>query len=38
MVEEVRLVLLYCMEESGKPFCKTVPLKADAIYGDHWVH
>jgi len=26
------------MEEAGKPFCKIVPLKASAEYGDHWVH
>ena len=26
------------MQEAGKPFCKIVPLKASAIYGDHWVH
>jgi len=38
IVEEVRKVLIFSMEEAGKPFCTTVPLRADAIYGDHWVH
>lgn len=38
MVEEVKIVLTGCMSEAGKPFCKTLPLKADAIHGDHWVH
>lgn len=38
IVEEVKEVLVYCMEEAGKPFCKTVPLKAEAIHGDYWVH
>ena len=38
MVEEVKQVLLTSMEDAGKPFCPLVPLKADAVYGDHWVH
>ena len=38
MVEEVSRVVEECMEEAGKPFCKIVPLKAEAIHGDHWVH
>ena len=38
MCEEVKSVLVNCMEEAGKPFCKTVPLKAEAIHGSYWVH
>lgn len=38
MVEEVESILINSMEEAGKPFCPIVPLKADAIHGDHWVH
>lgn len=38
IVEEVKTLLVYCMEEAGKPFCRTLPLKADAVTGDHWVH
>jgi len=38
MVEEVKEVLVDSMQEAGKPFCTIVPLKADAIHGDHWVH
>lgn len=38
MVDEVKEVLVNSMIEAGKPFCTTVPLKAEAIHGDHWVH
>ncbi len=38
MVDEVKEVLVNSMEEAGKPFCTIVPLKADAVHGDHWVH
>ena len=38
MAEEVLPVLVYCMEEAGRPFCRTLPLKADAVTGDYWVH
>lgn len=38
MVDEVKQVLLNCMENAGKPFCPIVPLKADALVGDHWIH
>jgi len=38
MVEEVQSVLISSMEDAGKPFCPIVPLYADAIHGDHWVH
>lgn len=38
MVEEVKVVLVNSMETAGKPFCPIVPLKAEAIHGDHWVH
>ncbi len=38
IVEEVKKVLVDCMEEAGKPFCRTVPLKAEAMHGEYWVH
>lgn len=38
LVEEVKELLVSSMEAAGKPFCTTVPLKASAIHGDHWVH
>ena len=38
IVDEVKQVLLNCMENAGKPFCPIVPLKADALVGDHWIH
>lgn len=38
LVEEVKEVLVTSMEEAGKPFCSIVPLYAEAIHGDHWVH
>jgi len=38
LVNIVKEVLIICMENAGKPFCPIVPLKAEAIYGDHWVH
>jgi len=38
MQEEVKEILLSCMENAGKPFCPIVPLKATAEIGDHWVH
>jgi DNA polymerase-1 len=38
MLEEVQSILLKCMEEAGKPFCTTVPLKASAESGLYWVH
>lgn len=38
IAEEVKDILLDCMSKSGVPFCKTLPLGADALIGDHWVH
>jgi DNA polymerase-1 len=38
LVEEVERILVDCMEDAGKPFCTIVPLKAEAVHGDHWVH
>lgn len=38
LVEEVQIIVVNCMEEAGKPFCKIVSLKAEAIHGNHWVH
>lgn len=38
IAEEVKDVLLKCMTEAGKPFCRTLPLSAEALIGDHWVH
>jgi len=38
MMDEVKEVLVNSMQDAGKPFCKIVPLKADAVHGDHWVH
>lgn len=36
--EEVRDVLIDSMKEAGKPFCQVLPLGAEAMIGDHWVH
>ena len=38
IAEEVKDILLDCMSKAGVPFCKTLPLGADALIGDHWVH
>ena len=38
MAEQVKEVLIRCMEQAGQPFCPIVPLKAEALIGDHWVH
>lgn len=38
MENEVKELLITCMEAAGKPFCKTVSLKADAVSGSYWVH
>lgn len=38
LTEEVKEVLIASMEKAGEPFCKIIPLKADAVSGDHWVH
>jgi DNA polymerase I len=38
IAEEVKKVLIDCMEQAGKPFCPIVPLKADASIGEYWVH
>lgn len=36
--EEVKDLLLDCMEQAGKPFCPIIPLKAEAKIGDCWIH
>lgn len=36
--EEVKDILVKCMSEAGAPFCRILPLSADALIGDHWVH
>ena len=38
MEDEVKKILIDCMEQAGKPFCTIVPLKATAKAGNHWVH
>jgi len=38
MLEEVKPILLKCMEDAGKPFCEIVSLKASAESGLYWVH
>lgn len=38
MAEEVSKLTIHCMEEGGKPFCQTVPLKASSKQGNYWVH
>lgn len=38
IAEETKELLIKCMEFAGKPFCPIIPLKAEAIIGDHWVH
>lgn len=38
IAEEVSKVLTNCMSEAAKPFCKILPLKADAKIGKHWLH
>lgn len=35
---EAKNLLLDCMKEAAKPFCKIVPLGASADTGDHWIH
>lgn len=38
MVESEAIILKNCMEVAGKPFCKTVELKAVPEIGDYWIH
>lgn len=38
IAEEVKDILLKCMTEAGNPFCRVLPLSADALVGKHWVH
>jgi DNA polymerase-1 len=38
IIEEAAKILVYCMEKSGEPFCKIVPLKATVEIGDYWIH
>lgn len=36
--KEAAKALEKCMEEAGKPWCKTVPLKAGAVITNYWTH
>lgn len=36
--KEVAITLENCMVKAGKIWCKTVPLKADAVVVDYWSH
>lgn len=36
--EEVRDLLVTCMKEAANPFCRVLPLNADALIGEHWLH
>ena len=38
MKDEVAEVLVKCMVEGGKPFCKNVFLGADIEIGSYWIH
>lgn len=38
ITEKMANVLMKCMEEGAKPFCKRVHLGADVNIGDHWIH
>lgn len=38
IAEEVANKLVECMRKAGLLFCKTVPLDADVVIGDHWIH
>lgn len=38
IAEEVKDILLECMTKAGDPFCRILPLSADALIGEHWVH
>lgn len=38
IAKQVEEALMDSMIRAGQIFCKTVPLKADAAVGDHWIH
>ena len=38
IVDEMSKVLVKCMEEGAKPFCKRLPLSATPEINDFWVH
>lgn len=38
MAKEVEEVLIDCMKNAAKPFCRVLPLGADAAVGEHWIH
>lgn len=38
IAKETEDALMKCMVDAGKIFCKTVPLKAEAAVGKHWIH
>ena len=38
IADEVAKVLVDCMERAGAPFCRILPLKADTVIAEYWVH
>ena len=38
LAEEVSKVLVDCMERAGAPFCRILPLKADTVIAEYWIH
>jgi len=38
IADQIAKVLVKCMEDGAKPFCKRVHLGADVEIGDHWIH
>jgi DNA polymerase-1 len=38
MSEEWKEILINCMEKAGNLFCKILPLHAEALIGNYWIH
>ena len=38
MAEEMKDLLVTCMEKAGDVFCKIIKITADASLGDYWIH
>ena len=38
IADEVAKILVDCMERAGAPFCRILPLKADTVIAEYWVH
>lgn len=38
LIPEVEPLIVSSMEEGGKPFCRIVELKAEAMNGPYWIH